>query len=1204
MKRILSAVIVIAMIASAISTIFFATYQPGYQEDVQAAWKYVTHVSYDEIREGILCGATAANIDTPTVASGTTSVKYWGWIGAKKTISGFSYSVSGGETVTDPSFLVAAEAAVAEAAAGTGATSSSRFGVVVPVSEGSQRVRVFVDYSDNTSELIWQSILTVGDPTPVLETTEDVLREAYALSNGKYLVDKNTKFTLNGVVTSVDTVYNERFGNVTVTMAVDGFPEYPIQCYRLQDAEGVEGADKIGVGYRITVRGALKRYNADTVQFDAKCELLDYVYEGVPAVKDPDTWLCKEGGPLNTGWWMHPFTSKDWVCSCTFETPNAFDGFIGGFFANPEGATVMIDLLDEDGDQIDTVQHTQYGDGTPTIKFSSAYTPGKYTIRFRSTDSGSHFVLGSSDAGDIDVTVSGNCNTNENTLAAPVILLTGAVDPGPGSPGTEPDETEPESTETAPQEPGTVVHTSADQVLAGSDGHDLASFGSNDVSGTELGLISESTITAWGWCAADKKISEFGYRYGGSVTLGSVKYYGADSDIIASQAALFGCPDGESVRFRINIPVTSGQDVEVFAVVKLEDGTVADMWRIVYSTETETEPDVTVPETTEEEISLDTSEGILRAAYALGNGKYLVDSGTQFTLTGVISSVDTAYNEKFGNVTVTMIVDGLTDYPIRCYRMKNGEGVEGIDRIGVGYTITVRGAIKRYNASTVQFDDKCELIGFSYEEETTVTDPPVTEEKDPDTWLCREGGALATGWWMNPFDEREWVINCTFETPNAFDGFVAYFYANNEGATVLVELYDDYGDLIETLEHTQYGNGTSTIKFSKAYAPGMYTISFRSTDSGEHFVLASGDEGDISVDVDGNALTNGDTLAAPVIMLTGAVDPGSGQSGTETEISYPFDQIINIAVDGGETPVEAEPGQEVTLKIRITNNAGISSLRSVISWSDKLTLTDAFYDIYDPEDRSAMKHEPRPDDESDPLWDTVSSPYIFNWLTPSTMITGDCTFATLTFRVAEDAVPGSFLPVELDIDPRDVFIVSGNNIYEIAFEASGGGVTVTVPPHEHVYGKEHVIKAPTCTEDGEAEKICTVCGESYKYTLPKTGHTQGGYEYDEDGHYHVCATCGERLDSAEHEYGEENITKAPTCTEEGEAERVCTVCGYVHKYAVGKADHVPGGYEYDEDGHYHVCAMCGERIDSAGHEYGEEDITKAPTCTEEGEAER
>ena len=133
-------------------------------------------------------------------------------------------------------------------------------------------------------------------------------------------------------------------------------------------------------------------------------------------------------------------------------------------------------------------------------------------------------------------------------------------------------------------------HTSADQVMAGSDGHDLAAVGNNPVAGTELGAITEESIVVWGWHSTEVEggITEFGYRYGDVTVLGSPKFYHdnsndagkQDNDTIASQCGGVG----ESVRFRIEVPVLKGEQ-EVVAVVKLADGTVEDMWTVKYSAE-------------------------------------------------------------------------------------------------------------------------------------------------------------------------------------------------------------------------------------------------------------------------------------------------------------------------------------------------------------------------------------------------------------------------------------------------------------------------------------------------------------------------------------------------------------------------------------------------------------------------------------------
>lgn len=92
---------------------------------------------------------------------------------------------------------------------------------------------------------------------------------------------------------------------------------------------------------------------------------------------------------------------------------------------------------------------------------------------------------------------------------------------------------------------------------------------------------------------------------------------------------------------------------------------------------------------------------IVDAAYALETGKSF---DSEVTLTGVVSAVDTPFDPNYNNVTVTIVVDGKTDKPIMCFRMKG----EGADKVAVGDTITVTGTIKNYNG-TIEFDAGCAL---------------------------------------------------------------------------------------------------------------------------------------------------------------------------------------------------------------------------------------------------------------------------------------------------------------------------------------------------------------------------------------------------------------------------------------------------------------------------------------------------------------
>ena len=92
---------------------------------------------------------------------------------------------------------------------------------------------------------------------------------------------------------------------------------------------------------------------------------------------------------------------------------------------------------------------------------------------------------------------------------------------------------------------------------------------------------------------------------------------------------------------------------------------------------------------------------ILEGAYKLEDGLSMNEA---VTLTGVIKTIDTEYSEKYDNITVTIICDGIEDKPIQCFRL-SGEGVKDL---AVGRTITVTGTLKNYKG-TIEFDKGCTL---------------------------------------------------------------------------------------------------------------------------------------------------------------------------------------------------------------------------------------------------------------------------------------------------------------------------------------------------------------------------------------------------------------------------------------------------------------------------------------------------------------
>lgn len=112
----------------------------------------------------------------------------------------------------------------------------------------------------------------------------------------------------------------------------------------------------------------------------------------------------------------------------------------------------------------------------------------------------------------------------------------------------------------------------------------------------------------------------------------------------------------------------------------------------------------------DDKVTLTTPEEIVNAVYALEPGKIL----GQYTLTGVITSVDTEYSSQYSNVTVTIVVNNMTDKPVQCFRLKG----TGADQIKVGDEITVTGNLMKYASynddgtlkfSKVEFDAGCTL---------------------------------------------------------------------------------------------------------------------------------------------------------------------------------------------------------------------------------------------------------------------------------------------------------------------------------------------------------------------------------------------------------------------------------------------------------------------------------------------------------------
>ncbi len=106
--------------------------------------------------------------------------------------------------------------------------------------------------------------------TPDLTTPAQIVDAAYALASNTTLPGT---YTLTGVITGVNSAWSDTYNNISVTIAVAGKEDKPIQCYRL--ASGKADASVLKIGDTITVTGILKNYNG-TIEFDAGCTLDAY----------------------------------------------------------------------------------------------------------------------------------------------------------------------------------------------------------------------------------------------------------------------------------------------------------------------------------------------------------------------------------------------------------------------------------------------------------------------------------------------------------------------------------------------------------------------------------------------------------------------------------------------------------------------------------------------------------------------------------------------------------------------------------------------------------------------------------------------------------------------------------------------------------------------------------------------------------------
>lgn len=251
------------------------------------------------------------------------------------------------------------------------------------------------------------------------------------------------------------------------------------------------------------------------------------------------------------------------------------------------------------------------------------------------------------------------------------------------------------------------------------------------------------------------------------------------------------------------------------------------------------------------------------------------------------------------------------------------------------------------------------------------------------------------------------------------------------------------------------------------------------------------------------------------------------------------------------------PGETVTITFRITDNS-----QHAISARIGMEFDTGVFEFVGAEIISPDVLSKAPD--------TAQSK--FGLLNMGGLATGDV--GTITLRIKESAKAGKH-----EIKP---VVDSVYNVKRESVELTVAGGTITV---NHVWDDGRVTVEATCYTEGVMTYYCFYCDAKRTQAIPVTKHREGA----------------------------PIVTKAATCTADGEQVYPCDIChDTLRTEAIPATGHAEGDTVITQEATCVAagvlvtqCANCGKTIHSdaipaTGHAWDEGVITKQPTITEEG----
>ncbi|MBR4911105.1 MAG: hypothetical protein IKZ47_07305 [Clostridia bacterium] len=144
----------------------------------------------------------------------------------------------------------------------------------------------------------------------------------------------------------------------------------------------------------------------------------------------------------------------------------------------------------------------------------------------------------------------------------------------------------------------------------------------------------------------------------------------------------------------------------------------------------------------------------------------------------------------------------------------------------------------------------------------------------------------------------------------------------------------------------------------------------------------------------------------------------------ETEIIPPLEIIDENAPQVIIENKKATAGKTVEVKISLKNNPGIASMKLQLAFGNDLTLTNVVFN----NEIGGNFQQPQ----------NYNSPVLLNWYNGLENVNGDFVFATLTFKVNENATMGE-KSITVTYNPEDVYNIAEQNI---TFAVTGGKINV------------------------------------------------------------------------------------------------------------------------------------------------------------------